>query len=122
MAFAIGALAKATDVHVEIIHYYQRRSLLEEPIKPPGGIRSYGEAHARRLRFIKHAQALGFSLDEVGDLLALEDGRHSGRPSGSGQGNSARCAGASANCAGSSARWPNWWRAAMAIATKRVAR
>jgi len=76
MAFAIGALAKATDVHVEIIHYYQRRSLLEEPIKPPGGIRRYSEAHARRLRFIKHAQALGFSLDEVGDLLALEDGQH----------------------------------------------
>jgi MerR family mercuric resistance operon transcriptional regulator len=40
------------------------------------GPRRYSEAHARRLRFIKHAQALGFSLDEVGDLLALEDGRH----------------------------------------------
>lgn len=76
MAFTIGALSKATDVHVETIRYYQRRGLLEEPVRPPGGIRRYTEAHARRLRFIKHAQALGFSLDEIGDLLALEDGRH----------------------------------------------
>lgn len=50
--------------------------MLEEPVRPTGGIRRYGKAHARRLRFIKHAQALGFSLGEVGDLLALEDGRH----------------------------------------------
>lgn len=76
MAFTIGALARAADVHLETIRYYQRRGLLEEPVKPHGGIRRYSEAHARRLRFIKHAQALGFSLDEVGDLLALEDGRH----------------------------------------------
>jgi len=76
MIFTIGTLAKATDVHVETIRYYQRRGLIAEPLKPPGGIRRYDEAHARRLRFIKHAQTLGFSLDEVADLLALEDGRH----------------------------------------------
>jgi len=76
MAFMIGALARAADVHVETIRYYQRRGLLEEPVRPQGGIRRYTEAHARRLRFIKHAQALGFSLDQVADLLALEDGRH----------------------------------------------
>jgi MerR family mercuric resistance operon transcriptional regulator len=76
MTLTIGALAKATDVHVETIRYYQRRGLVADPPKPPGGIRRYGENHARRLRFIKHAQALGFSLDEVADLLALEDGRH----------------------------------------------
>ncbi|MCX7514239.1 Hg(II)-responsive transcriptional regulator [Frateuria sp. GZRR35] len=75
-SFTIGLLAKATDVHVETIRYYQRRGLVAEPSKPPGGIRRYDETHARRLRFIKHAQVLGFSLDEVADLLALDDGRH----------------------------------------------
>lgn len=76
MTYTIGSLAKAADIHVETIRYYQRRGLIAEPLKPAGGIRRYDEAHARRLRFIKHAQALGFSLDEVADLLALEDGRH----------------------------------------------
>lgn len=75
MAFTIGALAKATDVHVETIRYYQRRGLVDEPPKPLGGIRQYGDDHARRLRFIKHAQSLGFGLDEVADLLSLEDGQ-----------------------------------------------
>ena len=76
MGYTIGALAKATEVHVETIRYYQRRGLVPEPAKPLGGIRRYEDVHARRLRFIKHAQTLGFRLDEVADLLALEDGRH----------------------------------------------
>lgn len=76
MTYTIGHLAKATNVHVETIRYYQRRGLVAEPSKPPGGIRRYDEADAGRLRFIKQAQALGFSLNEVADLLALEDGRH----------------------------------------------
>ena len=76
MSYTIGALAKLTEVHVETIRYYQRRGLVPEPAKPLGGIRRYEEIHARRLRFIKHAQSLGFSLDEVADLLSLEDGRH----------------------------------------------
>src|SRR5579875_1481187 len=75
-SFTIGFLAKATEVHVETIRYYQRRGLVAEPPKPPGGIRRYDETHALRLRFIKHAQVLGFGLDEVADLLALDDGRH----------------------------------------------
>lgn len=72
----IGTLAKQAGVNVETIRYYQRRGLVGEPDRPPGGIRRYTEAHARRLRFIRQAQVLGFSLDEVADLLALEDGRH----------------------------------------------
>lgn len=76
MTYTIGRLAEAADVHVETIRYYQRRGLVGEPSKPPGGIRRYGEADADRLRFIKQAQTLGFSLNEVSDLLALEDGRH----------------------------------------------
>ncbi|MGC8519044.1 MAG: Hg(II)-responsive transcriptional regulator [Steroidobacteraceae bacterium] len=72
----IGELARQAGVNVETVRYYQRRGLLEEPRRPPGGIRRYGEAHARRLRFIKQAQGLGFSLEEVKDLLALDDGQH----------------------------------------------
>lgn len=72
----IGRLAKQAGVNVETVRYYQRRGLLEEPRRPPGGIRRYSQAHACRLRFIKQAQGLGFSLEEVNDLLALEDGRH----------------------------------------------
>lgn len=76
--YTIGTLAKRANVNVETIRYYQRRGLVCEPQKPLGGIRRYTEIHARRLRFIREAQTLGFSLDEVGELLALEDGRHCG--------------------------------------------
>lgn len=72
----IGSLAKATDVHVETIRYYQRRGLLPEPERPPGGIRRYGPPDVARLRFVKTAQKLGFSLNEISELLLLEDGTH----------------------------------------------
>lgn len=75
MLFAIGNLAKQAGVSVETIRYYQRRGLVDEPRRPPGGIRRYTEEHTARIRFIKEAQKLGFSLDDVADLLALEDGR-----------------------------------------------
>ena len=74
--FTIGVLAKQADVNVETIRFYQRRGLVESPKRPPGGIRHYTQAHARRIRFVREAQKLGFSLDEVADLLALEDGQH----------------------------------------------
>lgn len=70
----IGAFAKAADVGVETIRYYQRRGLLPEPERPPGQIRRYGTADVQRLLFIRSAQQLGFSLDEVASLLQLEDG------------------------------------------------
>jgi len=70
----IGELAKATSVHVETIRFYQRRGLLAEPERPPGGIRRYGAPDSARIQFIKSAQKLGFSLDEVIMLLTLEDG------------------------------------------------
>lgn len=76
MPYTIGALAQQAGVNVETVRYYQRRGLVPEPPRPLRGVRRYSEEHARRLRFIKQAQALGFSLEEVGDLLALEDGRH----------------------------------------------
>ena len=72
----IGAFAKAAGVNVETIRFYQRKGLLLEPDKPYGGIRRYGETDVRRVRFVKSAQRLGFSLDEVVELLRLEDGTH----------------------------------------------
>ena len=74
-SLTIGALAKAAAVHVETVRYYQRRGLLREPTRPLNGIRRYASADVSRLRFIKHAQQSGFTLDEVQALLGL-----SGRP------------------------------------------
>lgn len=70
----IGALARAAGVGVETVRYYQRRGLINEPERPYGGIRRYSEPDLRRLRFIRHARDLGFSLDEAGELLQLDDG------------------------------------------------
>lgn len=69
----IGALAGAAGVGVETVRYYQRRGLLAVPARG-GGVRRYGRADAQRIGFIKRAQALGFSLEEVRGLLALQDG------------------------------------------------
>ena len=75
-ALTIGAVAAAAEVGVETIRFYQRRGLIDEPDRPPGGIRRYGRRDVERVSFIKSAQRLGFSLDEVMGLLALEDGTH----------------------------------------------
>lgn len=74
--FTIGALAKKAGVNVETIRFYQRRGLLVEPVKPFKGIRHYTEQDMQRVKFIKQGQKLGFSLDEVSELLSLEDGQH----------------------------------------------
>ena len=71
----IGQVAARADVHVETIRYYQRLGLVGEPPRPLGGIRHYDEKTVARLRFIKRSQQLGFTLDEVRNLLALEDGQ-----------------------------------------------
>jgi MerR family mercuric resistance operon transcriptional regulator len=68
----IGKLATAAGVHVETIRYYQRCGLLAEPPKPLGGQRHYPAAAVERLQFIKRAQALGFTLAEISDLLSLD--------------------------------------------------
>jgi MerR family mercuric resistance operon transcriptional regulator len=70
----IGAFARAAGVNVETIRFYQRRKLLSEPDKPYGRIRRYGQADVNRVRFVKSAQRLGFSLDEITELFALDDG------------------------------------------------
>lgn len=71
---SIGALASAAAVNVETIRFYQRRGLLAEPAGQRGRVRYYGPAHVDRVRFIKAAQRLGFSLAEVASLLALDEG------------------------------------------------
>lgn len=72
----IGVLARMAAVNVETIRFYQRKGLLPQPDRPYGSIRRYEEVDVARVRFIKSAQRLGFSLDEVAGLLKLEDGTH----------------------------------------------
>jgi len=67
----IGGLARRAGVNVETIRYYQRLKLLDEPPRPPGGVRRYSDDAASRVRFIKRAQELGFSLAEIRRLLRL---------------------------------------------------
>ncbi len=72
----IGAFAKAARVNIETIRFYQIKGLLPQPERLYGRIRRYGQADVARVKFVKSAQRLGFSLDEVGQLLKLEDGTH----------------------------------------------
>lgn len=71
--FTIGALAKKVGVNVETIRFYERRGLLAQPVKPFKGVRHYAERDTQRVLFIKQAQKVGFSLDEILGLLSLED-------------------------------------------------
>lgn len=77
MEGTIATLAREGGVGVETVRYYQRRGLLRTPDKSggsaiSGGIRRYGEDDVRRLKFIRHAQAAGFTLEQVGELLELD--------------------------------------------------
>ena len=67
----IGELAARAGVPTATVRYYEPRGLLAAAPRTPAGYRQYDAESARRLRFIKHAQALGFSLEEVAELLAL---------------------------------------------------
>lgn len=69
----ISEVAKAASVGVETVRFYERRGLIEQPLKPVnGGFRSYGETVVLQIRFIREAQELGFSLGEIEDLLTLK--------------------------------------------------
>lgn len=74
-AMTISRLAAAAGVHVETVRYYQRRGLLREPSRAPGSVRRYGIDDVSRLQFIRRAQAMGFSLDEITGLLEVK-GQH----------------------------------------------
>lgn len=69
----IGEMAGAAGVNVETVRFYQRKGLMREPERGYGSIRRYDGTDLARLQFIKSSQKLGFSLDEVGELLKLED-------------------------------------------------
>jgi MerR family mercuric resistance operon transcriptional regulator len=67
----IAKLAASAQVNVETIRYYQRRGLMVEPARSLGSIRRYGPSDVDQVRFIKRAQSVGFTLDEVHSLLEL---------------------------------------------------
>ena len=69
--FSIGKLAQAAQVSVETIRYYERRGLITQPPKPAQGYRTYTKATLARILFIKRAQELGFTLEEIENLLVL---------------------------------------------------
>lgn len=72
----IAWLAREAGVNVETIRFYQRKQLLDEPPRPPSGVRHYTAEDVARVRFIKSAQRIGFTLAEIAVLLQLEDGTH----------------------------------------------
>jgi MerR family transcriptional regulator, copper efflux regulator len=71
-SLTIGELARAAGLGVETVRFYERRGLIERPARPVRGFRAYPRAVIDRLAFVRQAQALGFTLKEVRDLLALK--------------------------------------------------
>ena len=69
--FTIGKLAGLTGVSNDTLRYYEQERLIKPAAKSPGGYRLYDQDSTRRIRFIKHAQACGFTLAEIRELLAL---------------------------------------------------
>lgn len=67
----IGEVAEATGISVEALRFYERRGLLGRPARTASGYRAYDEAVLERLAFIKRAQAIGFSLDEITEILEM---------------------------------------------------
>lgn len=68
----IGKLAEEAGVGVETVRFYQRSGLVVEPKRPVSGYREYGQTDVERIRFIKRAQTLGFSLEDIRGLLTLD--------------------------------------------------
>ena len=77
-SLTIGTVAKRAGVPIDTIRYYEREGLLPEPLRRASGYRSYGEGTVAQLRFIRRAKALGFTLEEIRDLLALSADRQRG--------------------------------------------
>jgi MerR family mercuric resistance operon transcriptional regulator len=72
----IGTLSKRTGCKIETIRYYERIGLLPSPLRTEGGYRLYDEVQVKRLTFIRRSRELGFTLQEVRELLGLVDGEH----------------------------------------------
>jgi len=77
-SLTIGAVAKRAGVAIDTIRYYERERLLPEPLRRASGYRSYDEGAVVQLRFIRRAKALGFTLEEIRELLALSYDRQRG--------------------------------------------
>ncbi|WP_207827185.1 MerR family transcriptional regulator [Brevundimonas pondensis] len=75
MTLSIGELGRRAGAKVETIRYYERIGLLPAPARTEGNYRAYGEAALNRMSFIRRARDLGFSIEQVRDLLALSDRR-----------------------------------------------
>jgi MerR family copper efflux transcriptional regulator len=76
----IGKIAKATDIGIETIRFYEKKGLLGEPLRRPSGYRIYGDKDILRLRFIRRAKDLGFTLKEIKELLELRDKHEKKKP------------------------------------------
>lgn len=72
--FGIGELSRRTGVHIETVRYYEKSGFFPPPPRSKGGHRLYPEGNLRRLVFIRRSRELGFSLDEIRNLLAMVDG------------------------------------------------
>lgn len=69
----IGDLATKAHVSIQTVRFYERQGLLQDPGRTESGYRRYAEAHLKQLRFIRQAKALGFSLDEIKEILRMRD-------------------------------------------------
>ena len=75
----IGQLAKRSGVPIDTVRHYERVGLLKPAVRLASGYRRYGEAEQKRLRFIRRGKALGFTLEEIQELLSLSAGRNVAR-------------------------------------------
>ena len=71
--FSIGQLAKRTKCKVETVHYYEKSGLMPEPPRTEGGHRIYALSHLKRLNFIRRCRELGFSIEQIRELLKFID-------------------------------------------------
>lgn len=74
--FSIGDLARDTGCKAETIRYYEQIRLMPEPARSAGNQRRYTQRHRDRLHFIRHARSLGFTIDDIRELLSLSDDEH----------------------------------------------
>lgn len=74
--FTIGALARSAEVNIDTVRFYERQGLLRPAPRTAGGYRVYSETDAQRLRFIRRAKTLGFSLEDIAELLRLTEDDH----------------------------------------------
>ena len=100
MTLRAGEVAERAGVNLQTLRYYERRGILSEPDRSLGGHRLYDDDTVLVLQVVKAAQALGFSLDEIAELMDIGSHAHRRRPrlADSARANSCRCTRRSAHC------------------------